>query len=263
MTHRQRKAFCDFQLVHPECRLHGSTVYGMSTPDSDVDLCVDEIRLDGLAEAAEFGLIPFNIVSDLLHLRIRRLVLQHNNGTEMDVVGMEHYEEEKDRALLRICQNAVFKSFMKKLQQWWKGLPLEPKDGYPNTFNIFLMAIFFLQCFEDVPSWPTLVATELPPLQCYHTAEDIFGSFLSFLLDRSCHVKMDLHVGRWQKKKRGGSLQTWLLLDPCKENHNVFSNFQPKQVAEVLDMDVHPKLTSYPPYHLIYKKLLWNLNETI
>ena len=46
LTEGQRKAFFDFQLCEPSGRLHGSTVYGMSTPNSDVDVCIDEDRLD-------------------------------------------------------------------------------------------------------------------------------------------------------------------------------------------------------------------------
>ena len=49
LTDGQRKAFSDFQLCERSGRLHRSTVYGMSTPNSDVDICIDEDRLDDLA----------------------------------------------------------------------------------------------------------------------------------------------------------------------------------------------------------------------
>ena len=240
LTDKQQEAFDDFQLCEPSSRLHGSTVYGMSTPDSDVDVCINEDRLVGLADNADAVLIPFEIVSNLLHLGTSRLVLRHDNGVEFDVVGMDCYEPEKDVVLKRICQNIVFKTFLKKLQQWWKGCGLEPQDGYPNKFNLFLMAIFFLQCFEGVPSWLELAATDFVPLQCRHTANDLFCSFLHFLLVDSRRIKMDLHVGRWQEKRKGGSLRCWLLRDPCT-NRNVFAGSHPDRVAEVLENHVRPK----------------------
>ncbi|OEU17972.1 hypothetical protein FRACYDRAFT_238403 [Fragilariopsis cylindrus CCMP1102] len=146
-------------------------------------------------------------------------VLRHDNEVEFDVVGMDYYEPEKDLVLNRICQDATFKTFLGTLQQWWKGCHLDPMDGYPNRFNLFLIAIFFLQCFEGVPLWSELAAADFAPFLCTsHTANDVFYSFLHFLVDYSCRYKIDLHVGQCKEKRPGGSLRTWLLRDPCNSS---------------------------------------------
>ena len=94
-----------------------------------------------------------------------------------------------------------------------------------------------------MPSWRELAGIDFVPLQSYNTAHDLFCSFLRFLLDDSCRVKMDLHVGYWQEKRPGGSLRCWLLRDPCT-NRNVFEGSHPDTVAEVLGNHVLPKLNS-------------------
>lgn len=253
LTDVQQEAFSDLQLLEPACRLHGSTVYGMSEPDSDVDVCV--AQLNDLAGSVDAGLTPFHIIEDLLHLNNPRLRLRHKNGTEMDVVGIRNYEEEKDRALCCVCQNVVFKNFFVSLQRWWKDCrrmyDLEPKYGYPNKFNLFLVAIFFLQLFEGVPVWSRLAARDSPRLQCRNTADDIFGSFLEFLLNHSCRPNMNLRFGNWDEKRENQSLRRWLLKDPCN-NNNVFSHFSPEMVAKV-EICVREKLDSCPPYNCIYE----------
>ena len=112
LTDLQWEAFSDFQLLAPSCRLHGLVVYGTSRPDSDVDICVDHNQLDELAAMVYAGLAPFEMGKDLLHLRKPRLVLWHEHGTKMDVVGMDNYEEEKDHALCCVCQNVVYNNFL-------------------------------------------------------------------------------------------------------------------------------------------------------
>ena len=164
-------------------------------------------------------------------------------------------DTERDLVLNRICQDATFKTFLGTLQQWWKGCHLDPMDGYPNKFNLFLMAIFFLQCFEGVPLWSELAAADFVPFLCTsHTANDVFYSFLHFLVHHSCRYKIDLHVGQCKEKRPGGSLRTWLLRDQCNyRNRNVFEGIHPDKVREVLEMHVLPTLNSCPSHELICK----------
>ena len=126
-------------------------------------------------------------------------------------------------------------------------------NGYPNKFNLFLIAIFFLQCFEGVPLWSELAVADFVPLLCSHTANDVFYIFLHFQVDHSCRYKMDLRVGQCEEKRLGGSLRTWLLRDLCN-NRNAFEGIHPDKVGEVLKMHVRPTLNSCPPHELIYKE---------
>ena len=146
LTDDQLFAFLQFQALVPSCRLHGSTVYGLSTPNSDVDICVEDSDLLDSADINwKFGVTLFDVVQDLTNQPLSRVILQHDNGTEIDIVGMRHYHEEKDIVIQRICEVVEFKEFFESVQTWWKRCDhFRSVDGYPNKFNVFLTGIFFL-----------------------------------------------------------------------------------------------------------------------
>ena len=82
MTLQQITAFTEFQSLYPACRLHGSAVYGLATPDADLDVCIDEGALYSLPdEMNHMGLgQDFKMVHTLLHLRLPRVVLRHRES---------------------------------------------------------------------------------------------------------------------------------------------------------------------------------------
>jgi hypothetical protein len=100
MTTQQSQAFSQFRTLEPSCRLHGSTVYGLSSADSDIHVCVWD-HLDVTIELVT-DVSNFAVREDLRHLRKPRLIIQHSNGTDIDVAKMTLYEPEKDNAFLRI-----------------------------------------------------------------------------------------------------------------------------------------------------------------
>ena len=259
MSEAQRESFREFQLLSPGCRLHGSVVYGLSSASSDVDVCVDGADLEALLDILPQS--PFQLESNLLHLRIPRLILTHRrSGTMMDLVGMQHYEPVKDRVMIRICQDPTFRSFLQLVRRWWKDYELAPAEGYPNSFNMLLMGVFFLQLFEDVPIWQELAAPKgapCPSCRPDHSATDIFGSFLYFLTrpELSCSVHMDLCVGQWQDKSERDHSLTWVLLDPC-HRRNVFAGFYPEPLRHVIGHLVGPDLElfreDFPDFQLVF-----------
>ena len=250
LTDDQLFAFLQFQALVPSCRLHGSTVYGLSTPNSDVDICVEDSDLLDSADINwKFGVTLFDVVQDLTNQPLSRVILQHDNGTEIDIVGMRHYHEEKDIVIQRICEVVEFKEFFESVQTWWKRCDhFRSVDGYPNKFNVFLTGIFFLQFYAGVSPWMRLAAADPPQLQCQPncTASDIFKSFLRFLSSKdACRVKMDLKIGLWQDKRIGGSQSTWLLKDPCTDR-NVFDSFNRNLVQDVEEEAYLEHLAHFP-----------------
>ena len=240
MTDSQRDAFAAFQSnVEPKCRLHGSIVYGLATSKSDVDVCVPDIQTLG-----DFCFQPFEVKEDLLHLRIPRLLLCHENGTELDVVGMECYDETKDTVMTRLCSEPTFKNFFAHIRSWMKSYPgLVPAHGYPNTFNMLLLGVFFLQLVGILPSWSCLASSD-PPLLSFPDCfvdKDAFPNFMEFLSKGAGCCKMDLSVGKWQEK-RNRNTRTWHLLAPT-HNRQLLSGFDLNQINQVIEVCVHPELS--------------------
>ena len=117
MTDDQMNAYDNFQSIFPNCRLHGSIVYGLSNENSDVDVCVDDLYnvYDEIEYQDGDGYYYFDIMSNQLEQRIPRLVLKHREtGVELDLVSNDFYEPEFDQALINICKIKKYKIFLKK-----------------------------------------------------------------------------------------------------------------------------------------------------
>lgn len=244
MSPEQNQAFSHFETLEPRCRLHGSTVYGISSPESDIDVCVPNL---GELERVIRSVSNFQVCSDQLAMRLPRLILRHNNGSELDVVDMSMFEPNKDKAMLRICRVPIFKEYLNHIRdfvKWMQSDGLKPMYGFPNSFNMMLMGVFFLQLNELLPVWPELVdGTEqldlLGHFDAATAATDLYASFLEFLLNESCHCKMDLALGHWEPKPRYNSHRTWLLWDPCDTRRNnirknVFAGCQEERINTLL-----------------------------
>jgi hypothetical protein len=223
-------------------------VYGLSLPSSDVDVCVDVTCLKGLASDPGAN---FTVKDNLLDLSMQRLVLTHTNGTEIDLVGMQWYDEKKYTVMSRVCEVPTFRSFLVMIKSWWKEAQskydFKPVDGYPNTFNMLLLGVFYLQMSEFAPGtvWRVLAASNPPVIssELGHTDVDIFRSFLGFLLHkRSCTIKMDLRKRECQAKiKKGSNHGLWLLMDPTN-GRNVFSALSIGKVHQIIKRVVLPQL---------------------
>lgn len=237
MSPKQKQAFSHFQTLEPRCCLHGSTVYGLASPESDIDVCVPNL---GEVEVAIQSVSNFQVYSNQLTMRLPRLILRHSNGSKIDLVDMSMFEPDKDKAMLRICRVPIFKEFLNHIRdfvKWMQNNGLRPMYGYPNSFNMMLMGIFFLQLNELVPVWSELVGgTGQLGLCVATTATDLYTRFLEFLLNESRQCKMDLALGCWEPKSRH---RTWLLWDPCDTRRtnvrkNVFAGCQEEQVNILL-----------------------------
>ena len=73
MHENQMIAFLDFQAIVPDCKLHGSTVYGLCSPDSDVNICVANIDTVFLFFNGNYP-TPFFLVDDQREPRISRII---------------------------------------------------------------------------------------------------------------------------------------------------------------------------------------------
>jgi hypothetical protein len=154
---------------------------------------------------------------------------------------MQYYEEEKDVVMCRICEVQCFKDFLLRIRNWFKQLELYPRDGFPNTFNVLLVGIFFLQYRVQLPTWNDLARSSQPWQSNFehpHNPEvldptSLFINFLDFLVYESRDRKMNLNIGEW-KSKKNQSRERLLLRDPVKPR-NVFQHFDPPLVEHVLD----------------------------
>ena len=246
MSAEQSEAFSEFKELWSDCRLHGSTVYGLATPASDIDVCVENV-----GDVCGFPGYPFEVVSDQVDERISRVILRHPNGTHVDVVGMQLFEPEKDKVLTRICKIPCFKEYLTLIRGFVKTIVeagMVPMHGYPNTFNMLLVGIFFLQSLEILPVWCKLADTTQPDLQpCQEDSESLFGRFLCFLHNDAGKYKMDLHVGtlimkrerlfdpRRPRRQLGIASWLWNLEDPCN-GKLVFAGCDQDNVANVKEI---------------------------
>ena len=255
MSESQLEAFRDLQVLEPRCVAHGSTVYCLATQGSDVDVCVPDV----LSTDATVTWIhtPFNVVEDLLHLRVSRLILRHTNGTLVDVVDLKWYKPEYDEVLTRICAVPVLKAFFHRIRGWIKDQELAPADGFPNSFTMMLVGIHFLQLVDVLPPWQELAGQESPCISFHLLNEiDAFPNFLDFLYCWSRKCRMDLTVGKWQPKsvrrRDGTQSQAWHLRlpNPVKSARdvNVFAGFHPNQVHNFLETRVLPDLEALGEY---------------
>jgi hypothetical protein len=252
MTQEQRKAFADFQLFEPNCCRHGSTVYGMSSAQSDVDLCVPSLQILDV-QFAKFrnGEGPFTVEDDQLDCSLARIVLRHTNGAILDIVGMKYYSKVKDAVMSRICQEPTLRELFLMIRAWRKtwASDMTPQYGFPNTFNLQLAAIYLLQLMNVLPSWATIPQSAKFPSVSQHTAAGLYAMFLNFLNCDVYQCRMDLHLGRWNPKQRNGQqMQRWLLFDPVDRKRDVFSRFDPRRIQRVKYGFLGPELLKHEAY---------------
>jgi hypothetical protein len=208
MSSHQRQAYEDFCAIEAHCILHGSLVYGFASAESDVDVHVPDLdRLfDALSNNSGVNAHTncFELETDLRHLQIARLILRHTpTQVTVDVVGIEHYHKEKDIVMKRVCSNPLLRDFLSLLRNWFKHLNLSPAAGYPNTFNMLLLGLFFLQVRAELPPWAVLADVSQPLPRCplpQVDGRDLFGNFLGFLMHTAAYTVMDLHLGQEQPK---------------------------------------------------------------
>jgi hypothetical protein len=226
MAPHQRQAYRDYCKFDPNNFLHGSIVFGLAGPDSDLDI-VTHAKIYAIKHKAEVSKRFF--VKDFLpRLRIPRIILLHENGVELDVVPLKNCNDfvEKDVKIGILCSVPFYKEYIKSIRAWHKTHSdiLITKNGFPSSFNLILVGLFYLQnrpLGSLLPVWIELQGPE--SLFVYSdavrslTTEVVFQEYLSFLVGTASHLEMNLnkkYQGEWIVQETTKE-SLWTLTDPA------------------------------------------------
>jgi DNA polymerase sigma len=230
MNPDRSEAFADFRdLYDPTSTVHGSCVTGLSRPNSDVDVitAVELYRLYCKVQLhASTPTGKISVVMYITRTRMPRLVLKHVNGVELDIVQRlraAKCEEKDDLVIAFFGQQPLLKEFVLRVLDWGRRnrAQMPTKKGYPNSWTLTLISIFFLQNRPKGRLLPSFTMPMAPVCadvdHCEGYTDALYVEFLMFLMDYKTQVRVDIRVpSTWEglEPRHGRYGVSWYVVDP-------------------------------------------------
>ena len=183
--------------VDGQASVHGSVINGLVTEYSDVDVnaSMSVSMIYRIASKSK----SFAVMEYLPNLRIPRVLLKHNaTKVVVDVVHGTIVEDAMKKAEIfrRIASVDLYRDYALLIKNWMKSqeLRMPVKNGYLNSFNMLLIAFFYLMNRPKkqlLPLWDDITeelvkkfAEEAKESHELPTAKFLFKEFLEFLVKK-------------------------------------------------------------------------------